>query len=48
MSEAVSMEQTNDGKVKVTVGSKIKICDDYISAAEWAEFLLYGEGDADG
>ena len=48
MSESVSMEQTNDGKVKVIVGMKIKICDDYISAAEWAESLIYSEGDNDG
>ena len=48
MSDSVNMEQTNDGKFKVTVGNKIKICDDYVSAAEWAESLVYSEGDSDG
>ena len=31
MSEAVSMEQTNDGKVKVTVGNKVKVCTDFVA-----------------
>lgn len=48
MSDAVNMEPTKDGKVKVTVGSKSIICPDYVSAAEWAESLLYGEGDSSG
>ena len=48
MSDAVSMEQTADGNVKVTVGCASMICPDFISAAEWAESLVYGEGDSDG
>lgn len=48
MSDVVSMEQTADGNVKVTVGSAIMICSDFVSAAEWAESLLYGEGDSSG
>lgn len=49
MSEAVSMEQTADGKFKVTVGTKSNICPDYVTAAEWAESLVYGtEGDSNG
>ncbi len=48
MSESVSMEQTADGNVKVTVGCVSMICPDYVTAAEWAEALLFGEGDADG
>lgn len=49
MSEAVSLEQTAEGKVKATVGNQTKTFADYISAAEWAESLVYGtEGDSDG
>lgn len=49
MSDAVSMEQTADGNVKVTVGCASMICPDFVSAAEWAESLLYGtEGDSSG
>jgi hypothetical protein len=42
------MKQTPDGKFKVTVGNESNICPDYVSAAEWAESLLYDEGDTDG
>lgn len=48
MSEAVSMEKTKDGNVKVTVGCASMIFADFVSAAEWAESLLYSEGDEDG
>ena len=48
MSDSVSMEQTADGNVMVSVGDISKVFPDYIQAAEWAETLLYGKGDADG
>ncbi len=49
MSDGISMEQTPDGNVKVTVGCASMICPNFVAAAEWAETLLYGtEGDADG
>ena len=48
MSNSVNMEQTADGNVKVTVGCASMICPDFLSAAEWAESLLYSEGDSDG
>lgn len=49
MSDSINMEQTADGKYKVTVGNKSNVCPDYVSAAEWAESLVYNtEGDSDG
>jgi len=43
LDKSVSMVPTADGKVKVSVGDKSSVCPDYISAAEWAESILYGE-----
>ena len=48
MTDSISMEQTNNGTVKVTVGNISMEFPDYVAAAEWAETMMYGEVERNG